>query len=84
MRDWRGNEYNPEKLGYVCNVKKCLKEALRFPCIAEGEENRTHWHGQVHGISKDGGFPLLGLCEKHYETHHIKKWTKLIKERAKA
>lgn len=55
MKDWRGLEYDPQELlGVPCSVEGCVLPAVRHVCNAEGDANRTHWHGEIHS-ARGGG-----------------------------
>lgn len=64
-RDFRGNEYELyEELEKICSAKYCEKKAIRHNCIAEGELNRTHWHGAIHFVLDDS-HGLDYFCLEH-------------------
>ena len=83
MTDWRGNEYEEEKLWYFgkddtkvpLNCEICTeKQAVRNCCLAEGDIGRTHWrrthwHGGIHTTDRR----LLRLCKSCAEKDHAKR-----------
>lgn len=65
MKDFRGNEYQPNaQLGSICSVDTCIEPAVRHRCNAEGGENRTHWHGEIHRLTK-GSSGSQAYCGAH-------------------
>jgi len=67
LSDFRGNLYRfGAALGVPCDESDCDAEAVRCPCNAEGDTNRTHWHGGIHRL--DGG-PGFQFCEQHGLEH---------------
>lgn len=88
MKDWRGNSYKEEKLtlnGKPVKCDMCYNQAVRNCCIAEGDKNRTHWHGAIH--THDGSLKSLcracadkdhawrnKVCEKCNNKHHDIYW----------
>lgn len=62
MKDFRGNVYEEETLGIKCeHCKQNL--AVRNCCVAEGDVDRTHWHGYVHTFERK----LLALCKQCWQ-----------------
>ena len=64
--DWRGNSYPLyEDIGEGCEWEGCTAGAVRLCCIAEGDKERTHWHGAIHTVGGGMGF----YCQAHGWKH---------------
>lgn len=69
VQDWRGNTYALHGIipGVACEAEGgCPFEARRLVCTAEGDSNRTHHHGGIHG--KKG---LRHYCLKHGKEYSV-------------
>jgi hypothetical protein len=66
LKDWRGNRYQQgEGVGpVICSEPTCDLPAVRHPCNAEGDPNRTHWHGEIHVMGSEGSVSRP-FCQRH-------------------
>ena len=67
LKRWDGTDLGPAMvpLGVPCEWPDCKSEAVRHACNAEGDPNRSHWHGGIHALNTSGRGGLRIFCETH-------------------